>query len=392
MMMTKATTRVMSGLDSLLDTRRDLLRGLRVGLISNPTGVTADVTSNVDALREAGVNLVALYGPEHGFASHVQDGLEVGHGVDERTGLPVYSLYGEARKPTPEMLGGIDALVFDIQDAGVRFYTYLWTMALCMQAAAENGLRFVVLDRPNPITGMRAEGPVLEPGYESYVGLYPVALRLGLTVGELARLVNDHFGVGADLTVIPLEGWRREMWYDETGLPWVAPSPNLPSLDTAIVYPGTCLVEGTNLSEGRGTTRPFEMIGSPWLDGFALAEALNDLGLAGVRFRPTAFIPTFSKHANETCYGVQLHVTDRDAFMPVPAALHLIAAARSQSPARFAWASYFPEGTRPFDLLIGNGTVRAQLDEGTPVNHIVAAWAAGLAQWTALIAPHQLYA
>ncbi len=385
-------TRVMSGLDTLLDARLDLLRGMRVGLISNPTGVTADVRPNLDALREAGVNLVALYGPEHGFASHVQDGLEVGHATDERSGLPVYSLYGEARKPTPGMLQGVDVLVFDIQDAGVRFYTYLWTMALCMQAAAENNVRFVVLDRPNPITGARTEGPVLEPGHESYVGMYPVALRLGLTVGELARLVNDHFGVGADLTVVPLEGWRREMWYDETGLPWVAPSPNLPSLDTAVVYPGTCLVEGTNLSEGRGTTRPFELIGAPWLDGFALAEALNDLDLAGVRFRPTAFIPTFSKHAGETCYGVQAHVTDRDQFMPVPAALHLIAAARSQAPDQFGWASHFPEGTRPFDQLIGNRTVRHQMDEGTPVDEIVASWTAGLAGWTTLCAPYRLYA
>lgn len=386
------TTRVISGLDTLLDTRLDLLRGLRVGLISNPTGVTADVTPNVDALRAAGVNLVALYGPEHGFASHVQDGLEVGHALDARTGLPVYSLYGEARKPTPEMLRDVDALVFDIQDAGVRFYTYLWTMALCMQAAAENGLRFVVLDRPNPITGTRVEGPVLEPGYESYVGLYPVALRLGLTVGELARLVNDHFGVRAGLTVVPLDGWQREMWYDETGLPWVAPSPNLPSLDTAIVYPGTCLFEGTNLSEGRGTTRPFELIGAPWLDGFALAATLNDLELVGVRFRPTAFIPTFSKHADVACFGVQMHVTDRDRFQPIPAALHLIAAARAQAPDQFGWASYFPEGPGPFDRLIGNGTVRMQLDAGTPVDEIVAGWAAELQQWDALLASYRQYA
>ena len=383
--------RVRTGLEVLLAERLDLVQGARVGLVSNPTGVTADVTPNYDALRAAGVHLTALFAPEHGFASQAEDGLTIASGVHRRTGLPVFSLYGETRQPTPAMLEGVDVLLFDIQDLGVRFYTYIWTLALCLRAAAPLGKRVVVLDRPNPITGQRVEGPVLKPGFESFVGLYPVPLRYGLTVGELASLLNAEFGLGADLVVVPMQGWRRDLWFDQTGLPWVAPSPNIPTLDTAVVYPGACLVEGTTLSEGRGTTHPFEQVGAPWLDGETLADRLNALGLAGVRFRPVSFTPSFSKYAGEVCHGVQFHVLDRAAFAPLPAALHLISQARALHPADFGWAESFPEGDRPFERLVGNDRVRAQIEAGTPVEAMVGEWEAELAEWRRMKRHYHLY-
>ncbi len=383
--------RVRTGLAVLLAERLDVLQGARVGLVSNPTGVTADVTPNYDALLAAGVNLVALFGPEHGFASQAEDGLTIASGVHRRTGLPVFSLYGETRQPTAEMLAGVDVLLFDIQDLGVRFYTYIWTMALCLRAVAPLGKRLVVLDRPNPITALRVEGSVLQPGFESFVGLYPVPLRYGLTIGELARLLNTEFNLGADLTVIPLQGWRRDLWFDGTGLPWVAPSPNIPTFDTAVVYPGACLVEGTTMSEGRGTTHPFEQVGAPWLDGETLADRLNALDLPGVRFRPVSFTPSFSKYAGEVCHGVHFHVLDRAAFEPLPTALHLITQARALHPDDFGWARYFPEGNAPFERLVGNGRVGAQIEAGTPVEEIVGEWEEGLRQWRIVKQSYHLY-
>lgn len=383
--------RVKTGLETLLAERQGLVRGARVGLISNPTGVTAEVTPNFDTLLKAGVNLVALFGPEHGFDSHAEDGLKVASGRHRRTGLPVYSLYGETRQPTPEMLQGIDLLLFDIQDVGVRFYTYIWTMALCMQAAAQRKIPFVVLDRPNPITGVIMEGPLLEPEHASFVGLYPILLRHGLTIGELGQLLNAEFGLGADLTVVPMQGWRRDMWFAETGLPWVAPSPNIPTLDTTIVYPGACLIEGTTLSEGRGTTRPFELVGAPWLDGETLADRLNQLKLPGVRLRAANFTPSFSKYAGEVCYGVQYHVIDRTVFRPVITTLHLIAIVRDLHPDHMGWALHFPEGPYPFERLVGNGLARRQLEAGTAVDDIVAGWAAGQRAWEATRQKYLVY-
>ncbi len=384
--------RVRTGLDVLLAARLDLVRGSRVGLITNPTGITADVTVNVDALLAHSVHLAALFGPEHGFYSRVEDGLGVTGETHARTGLPIHSLYGPDRRPTADMLRGVDVLLFDIQDVGVRFYTYVWTMALCMQAAAERGIPFIVLDRPNPITGHILEGPLLAPDCASFVGLYPVLLRHGLTIGEMARLLNAEFGLGADLTVVPLDGWRRDMWFADTGLPWVAPSPNIPSLTTTVVYPGMCLVEGTNLSEGRGTTKPFELIGAPWLDGEVLADRLNGLDLPGVRFRSVMFVPTFSKYAGEMCRGVQPHVLDLTRCRPVAMTLHLISEARRLHRHEFGWWPTFPEGDRPFDRLVGRADVRVQIEAGVPVADIVAAWDDDRRAWAKLCETYRLYA
>jgi len=326
--------------------------------------------------------LVALFAPEHGLGGHAQDGAPIASTVDAHTGLPVYSLYGERKVPTAEMLKDVDVLAFDIQDVGARFYTYVWTMAYVLESAAEHRLPLIILDRPNPINGWTCEGPLLQPGYESFVGRYPLPVRHGLTVGELAHLLNAELALNADLTVIKMEGWQRKMWFDETGLPWVPTSPAMPKLETATVYPGTCLLEGTNISEGRGTATPFECLGAPWANGPRLAEALNGLHLPGVRFRPTSFCPSASKHKGETCHGVYLHVMDRDVFRSVETGLHILAEFMRLWPKRFCWLGTSWEGRRPhFDLLIGNGWVRHRLDQGEPVGEIVACWQEELRQF-----------
>jgi len=370
---------VKTGLDVLLAEKLHLLRGRRVGLVTNPTGVTSDLQSTVDVLhRAAGVHLAALFGPEHGFSASAPDGVAVASERDRRTGLPVHSLYGPTKKPTPEMLAGLDVLVFDLQDCGARFYTYTWTLLYCLEAAAENGLPLLVLDRPNPIGGEAVEGPVLDRRFASFVGDWPIPIRHGLTLGELATLFNR--SIGADLSVVHMQGWRRAMWFDETGLPWVLPSPNLPTLEAAMVYPGTCLVEGTNLSEGRGTSRPFEFVGAPWIDGDDLALAMNALRLPGVRFRPVTFAPTTSKHSGSTCGGVQVHVLDRQALRPVETGVHLLATIKRLYPGDFRWLPTSWEGQPPHvDLLAGTDRLRQALDAGVPVADIIAEWQPGLA-------------
>lgn len=390
--------RVRPGLEVLLARRLELLRGRRVGLITNPTGVTPDLEGAAEALLRRGVKVTALFAPEHGLQASAPDGMAVASGRDRRTGLPVYSLYGETPRPTPQMLREVDVLLFDMQDVGVRFYTYLWTMSYAMEAAAAAGLPFIVLDRPNPLGGHIVEGPQLEPPFASFVGRAAIPLRHSLTVGELARFFNecasapvtpaaDSFlrtPIGVELTVVPMEGWRREMWYDGTGLPWVPPSPAMPTLDTATLYPGTCLLEGTNLSEGRGTALPFQQVGAPWVDGYALADALNALNLPGVRFRPVRFQPTAGKWAGQECEGVHLHVTDRQALRPVTVGLQLIAAVRALHPDRFAWRPPEAEGGRwHFDLLVGSDKVRRQLEAGVSVETIAAGWEAECADFGA---------
>ncbi|MEA3336738.1 MAG: DUF1343 domain-containing protein, partial [Chloroflexota bacterium] len=329
---------VQFGIDLLLKERLDLITGSRVGLISNAMAVTGDLTGTVDALlRQPEVELAALFGPEHGFSGGAHDAIPVDSSTDARTGLPIHSLYGEQLKPTARMLAGIDILVFDIPEVGVRFYTYMTTLLYAMQAAAAHGLPVIVCDRPNPIGGEVVEGPILKPGFESFVGCGPLPVRHGLTIGELAQLFNTDWGVGCDLAVVPCAGWRRDMWFDETGLPWVPPSPGIPKLETAAVYPGTCFIEGTSVSEGRGTALPLEVLGAPWVDPWALADSLNDLGLAGVRFRPAFFEPTASKWADQPCGGVQVHVLDRDIFRPVTMGMHLIATIKTLYANYFAW-------------------------------------------------------
>ena len=292
------------GSERLIASQR--LKGLRVGVLANPASIDRDFRHVVDALASSrDWKLTAIFGPQHGFRSDLQDNMiETAHADDKRRKVPIFSLYSETREPTPAMLDLIDVLVIDIQDVGARIYTFIYTMANCLRAAARKGLPVIVCDRPNPIGGVAVEGPMLEKDFESFVGQFPIPMRHGMTIGELARLFNERHGIGAKLEVVPMEGWSRGMYWDETGLPWVMPSPNMPTLDTAIVYPGTVLFEGTMLSEGRGTTRPFELIGAPWLDGEDLAARLNAIGLAGVHFRPAICEPTFQTHARATCGGV----------------------------------------------------------------------------------------
>ena len=320
--------------------------------------------------------------------------IETPHAHDARRRVPVYSLYSDTREPTPDMLRDLEVLVVDLQDVGTRVYTYIYTMANCMRAAARQRLKVVVCDRPNPIGGDDVEGPVLQERWTSFVGQFPIPLRHGMTVGELARLFNDAFGVGADLHVLPLEGWHRGMYYDDTGLPWVIPSPNIPTLDSAIVYPGAVLFEGTMLSEGRGTTRPFELIGAPWIDGDALAAAMNERRLPGVHFRPVFFEPTFQKHARQTCGGCQVHVLDRREFRPVRTAVELIAEFRRQDPQRFAWREppyEYEHEKMPIDMLYGSDRLRIALDKGEDVQPLIGAWAAEEEQFRRFREPYLLY-
>ena len=373
------------GVDVLLGDQKDLIRGKKVGLITNPTGVDKDLNSIVDLLHnDPEVELTALYGPEHGVRGDAQAGQYVEYYIDEVTGLPVYSLYGKTRKPTPEMLEGVDVLLFDIQDVGTRFYTYIYTMALAMEAANENGIPFVVLDRPNPLGGEKVEGPVLDPEFASFVGQYAIPLRHGMTVGELARLFNTEFGIGADLTVVEMKGWKRKAYFDDTGLPFVMPSPNMPTLETALVYPGAALVEGTNLSEGRGTTKPFELIGAPFVNSTELAAALNDLQLPGVKFRAASFTPTFSKHSGKLSHGVQIHVTDRDKYQPVETGLHIVKTVHDLYPEDVTLTAFF-------DNLIGNGWIREGIENGMSVEEMKAQWKSELKKFEKVRKQYLIY-
>jgi beta-N-acetylhexosaminidase len=358
---------VKTGLDILVHEQAHLLKNQRVGLVSIPAAVLPDLTSSLDALLEAGINVTALFGPEHGFGGAALDGANISNSIDPRTGLPVYSLYGATNEPTSEMLMDVDALVLDMQDVGVRFYTYLSTLFYVLRGAAKAHKPVFVLDRPNPITGRFIEGGPVAPGFESFVGIINIPMRHGMTLGELARYMKIDYALNADLHVIEMQSWQREMWFDETSLPWVSTSPAMPHLSTATLYPGMCLLEGTNLSLGRGTALPFEVCGAPWLDGYAFAAAMNELQLPGVRFRAITFIPSSSNHAGIECYGVQVHVLDRDSFHPVEMALHLISVARCMSGNAWAWNPHF-------ERLAGSSAVQAALEAGTSVSEILASW------------------
>ncbi len=373
---------VRAGLDVLAARRFGPLRRRTVGLVCNPTAVTRELVHAADLLHAApGVRLAALFGPEHGVRGDAQYMAAVGGERDPRTGLPVHSLYGEtpgSLKPGPAALRGLDALVFDIQDVGTRYYTYQATMMLCMEAAAAAGLAFVVLDRPNPIGGALVEGPRLRPGFESFCGLHDLAVRHGLTVGELALLFRAERGLDLELEIVDCEGWRRDVLFRDTGLPWVLPSPNMPTPETALVYPGMCLLEGTNLSEGRGTTRPFELFGAPWLDAQRLAEDLARERLPGVAFRPASFVPTWDKHAGVRCHGLELFVTDPGRFRPFRTGLACVARARAQDPLRFAWRTEpyeFVVDVPAFDLLCGSAREREAIEAGATAAELARAFA-----------------
>lgn len=380
------------GVEVLLEEEKELIEGKRVGLITNPTGVDQELNSIVDLLHnDPDVNLTALYGPEHGVRGSAQAGEYVEYYIDENTGLPVYSLYGETRKPTPEMLENIDVLLFDIQDVGTRFYTYIYTMAYAMEAAQENNIPFIVLDRPNPLSGEVVAGPVLNPEYKSFIGNYPIPLRHGMTVGELAKLFNEEFDIGADLTVVEMNKWKRSMYYDETPLQFIAPSPNMPTLDTALVYPGAALIEGTNVSEGRGTTKPFELIGAPFINSTELAAALNEKNLPGVMFRAASFTPQFSKHSGTLSHGIEIHVTDKDAFKPVIAGLHIVKTIHDLYPEDFEFRAENSAGVSFFDNLIGNGWVREAIESGQSVEEMQERWQEDLNEFKKVREEYLLY-
>ena len=374
------------GSDQLLASNR--LQRQQVGLVCNPASIDAGFRHVIERLVAIpGVTLAALFGPQHGFHSVVQDNMiETPHTQHPQYGVPVYSLYSNTREPTAEMLRGLDLLIIDLQDVGTRVYTYVYTMANCLRAARRHGVPVIVCDRPNPVGGVAVEGPVLAAGLESFVGQFAIPLRHGMTIGELARLFNQHFELGADLDVVPMTGWTRTMYYDETTLPWIMPSPNLPTIDSAVVYPGAVLFEGTNVSEGRGTTRPFELIGAPWIDADRLVDTLNHLKLPGVVFRPVQFEPTFQKHSSEICGGCQLHVTDRRTFASVAVAVALMQAIRQQAPDAFAWREppyEYEEVKLPIDILAGTRRLREQMDHDVPWTEIAAGWATGIAEFEA---------
>ncbi len=361
---------------------RQLLRGRRAGIVCNPASIDRSFGHVVDRAEAAGVRLGAIFGPQHGFHSDLQENMiETPHAEDARRAVPIYSLYSDTREPTAAMLDGLDVLIVDLQDVGTRIYTYIYTMAHCLAAGARHGVPVVVCDRPNPIGGTAVEGPMLVAGFESFVGEYPIPMRHGMTIGELARCFNDHFGIGAKLEVVRMEGWRRDLYGDETGLPWVLPSPNIPTLESAVVYPGTVLFEGTNISEGRGTTRPFDLVGAPWVTADRFASALNARGLHGVHFRPAVFEPTFHKHAKTACRGCQIHVTDRRTFRPVDTGVALLEAFRAAAPDRFEWRAppyEYEHDKPPIDILYGSSALREQIEAGTPSADIARGWEKGL--------------
>src|SRR5262245_32782055 len=380
-----AVPRVLSGLDVLLRHRLGLLRGRRFGVLAHQASVDARLQHAAELLGDVrGARLSALFAPEHGLWGAAQDLVPIAAARDPLSGLRVVSLYGNRREPTAPMLRGLDLLVIDLQDVGARYYTYQWTMALAMRACARAGVPVLVLDRPNPLGGDVVEGNIPDPAFASFVGLYPLAARPGLTLGEVARYLQRVHGLGGVVDVVAMRGWRRSMRWEDTGLPWVPPSPNMPTTDTALVYPGGCLIEGTNLSEGRGTTRPFEWVGAPWLDARAYAEALAAERLPGVVFRPARFRPTFQKWAGQVCGGVQLHVTDRARFKPFLTGLALVALARRLAPRAFRWRRppyEFEHRRLPIDILLGTDRVRRVLERGQSLSAIERSWQDDLARW-----------
>jgi len=387
---------VVLGLERLLRDRLELVRGLRVGLVCNQATVDHSLRHAADLLHaHPEVRLTTLFGPQHGIRGDVQDNMvETAHAVDRATSLPVYSLYSETREPTAAMLSEVDALVVDLQDVGCRIYTFVYTMANCMRVGRALGKKVIVCDRPNPIGGEAVEGNRLEPALASFVGQYPIPTRHGMTAGELARLFNEAFGIGCALEVVPMEGWERHHWMDDTDAPWVMPSPNMPTLETATVFPGTVHVEGTMMSEGRGTTRPFELVGAPWLDAEEYAAALDALGLDGVRFRATVFQPTFQKHAGRSCGGVQIHVVDRAAFEPVLSGVAVVKTAHDLRRREFAWKNppyEYVYDKNPFDVIAGTSALREAIESEARLEEIAASWRAGEEEFRRLRQPFLLY-
>jgi uncharacterized protein YbbC (DUF1343 family) len=380
---------VRTGLDNI-GSYGHLFDGKRVGIITNHTAYNSSGKYIVDVFRSMNnVTITAFFSPEHGIRGVEEAGIHIESMTDPNYQVPVYSLYGKTRKPTRQMLENVDVLVFDIQDIGARFYTYIYTMSLAMEAAAEYGKRFVVLDRPNPINGLRVEGNILKPQFATFVGLYPVPVRHGMTAGELARMFNEQGwlkdGVKANLVVIPMKGWRRSMWYDRTGLKFIKPSPNMVSLETATVYPGLCLLEGTNVSEARGTLQPFTQFGAPWIDSKSLVAELNKLILPGIRFRPASFTPVSSKYKGQQCKGVKIIVTDRDLLEPYFSGILIVNKIYQMYPDKFQWkASHF-------DRLCGTSAIRKAITNRSSLEELRESWQAELKSFVQIRSKYLMY-
>jgi uncharacterized protein YbbC (DUF1343 family) len=375
--------RVRTGIEVLLADRLDLVRGRRVALVCNQASVLPDLRHAADVFHaHADINLTTLFGPQHGIRGDVQyNMIETPHVRDARTGIMVYSLYSEVREPAEEMLADVDTIVVDLQDVGCRIYTFIYTMANCMRAAKKFGKRVVVCDRPNPINGNAVEGNITEDEFKSFVGQFELPTRHGMTIGELAKMFNEHFGIGCDLQVVEMQGWSRDMWGDETGLPWVLPSPNIPDVDTCIVFPATVHIEGTELSEGRGTTLPFFLNGAPFIDPYAWAAELRKFDFPGVAFREAYFRPWFAEFTGETCGGVQIHITDRNVFTPVIVGIAMVKTAYEMYPDKFQWrqnAYEYVFDRNPFDVVCGTDKTRKQIEAGTSIQEIERSWSNGL--------------
>ena len=385
------------GIERLLSEKLDIIRGQRIGLVCNQASVMPDTFAHAADVfgEQTAFALTTLFGPQHGIRGDVQDNMiETDHSTDPRTGLPVYSLYSETREPTEDMVHNIDTFVVDLQDVGCRIYTFVYTMANCMRAAKKFGKKVVVCDRPNPINGNAIEGNITETAFTSFVGQFELPTRHGMTIGELALMFNDHFGIGCDLEVVEMEGWQREMWGDETGLPWILPSPNIPTVDTCVVFPATVHVEGTELSEGRGTTKPFELNGAPFIDPYEWVAELENFNFAGVKFRHVFFRPTFQKCAEQTCGGVQIHVTDREAFTPVIVGIAMIKTAYDLYTDKFEWkrdAYEYVFDQNPFDVVCGTDKIRKAIENGAALGEIESSWSAGLGNFAEARKPYLLY-
>jgi uncharacterized protein YbbC (DUF1343 family) len=388
--------RTVLGIEKLCESQKDLIGGARVGLVCNQASVDRELTHSADLLKNAeGVRLTTLFGPQHGIRGDVQDNMvETAHALDSETGLPVYSLYSETREPTERMLEEVDVIVCDLQDVGCRIYTFVYTIANCMRAARKFGKRVVVCDRPNPIGGLSVEGNVLEEGFESFVGQFPVPTRHGMTACELSEMFNEHWGIGCDLEVVTMDGWSRELWFEETDVPWVIPSPNMPTPDTTKVFPGTVHLEGTQLSEGRGTTRPFELVGAPYVEAQELARRLESYGLPGVHFRPTGFMPTFQKHAGRACGGVQIHVREREEFRPVLTGVAVVKSCYDLYGEEFRWKEppyEYVYDKNPFDIISGTDALREAIERGDSLEALEESWREGRLTFEAARADYLLY-
>lgn len=386
---------IVLGIEGLVGDHIDLVRGARVGLVCNQASVDHSLTHAADILIEKGINLTALFGPQHGIRGEVQDNMiETGHAVDKATGVPVFSLYSETREPTEEMLKDVDVLVFDLQDVGCRIYTFIYTLANCMRVAGKLGKKVIVCDRPNPISGEYIEGNILEIEYASFVGQFPIATRHGMTVGELARMFHEAFSVSCDIEIVNMRDWERRFWLDDTDAPWVMPSPNMPTLDTAIVFPGTVHLEGTQVSEGRGTTRPFEIVGAPYVDSDKLARTLSNMNLPGAFFRPCGFRPTFQKHAEMFCGGVQIHVTDRTSFRSVITGVAIVKAIYELYGDEFRWKVppyEYVFDKNPFDVISGSSALRRQIENGASIEQIEESWTGPLQEFMKLRQEYLVY-